>query len=198
MNYQDVISREYRSPEKKKSWKRELWSWMKTIAIVLILVIVVRGFVFTNYIVYGQSMMPTINDGERIIVNKIGYEIQEPDRFDLIIFHATEETDYIKRVIGLPGDHIAYEDDTLLVNGEAFDEDFLMHYKEEHVDNIYTDNFTLEDITGYATVPEGHVFVLGDNRQNSVDSRQIGFVELEDIVGKANMAYWPPKNFRLF
>ncbi|PYZ99245.1 signal peptidase I [Alteribacter lacisalsi] len=187
-----------KEPLKRKNWKLELWSWSKTFAIVFVIAILVRGFMFTNYVVYGQSMMPTINDGDRIIVNKIGYEIAEPNRFDLIIFHATEETDYIKRVIGLPGDTLKYENDTLYINDEPQDEEFLAQFREEQGGGILTDDFTLEDITGEIEVPGGHIFVLGDNRQNSIDSRQIGFVPMEHIVGRANMAYWPLEGFRLF
>ncbi|MBU9713175.1 signal peptidase I [Bacillus tamaricis] len=183
---------------KKNRWKKEIWSWIKTVAIVLVMVSLVRAFLFTNYIVYGQSMMPTIHDGERIIVNKIGYEIGEPNRFDLVIFHATEDTDYIKRIIGIPGDHIFYENDTLYLNGESHDENFISNFRDEHESGKFTEDFSLEEVTGYDEVPKGYVFVLGDNRQNSLDSRHIGFVKIEDIVGKANLTYWPPKNFKFY
>ena len=182
----------------KINWKRELWTWTKTIAIVIILVSVVRSYLFTNYIVFGQSMMPTIHDGERIIVNKIGYEIGAPDRFDLVIFQADEDTDYIKRVIGLPGDHIEYIDDVLYVNGEAYKEPFLDENKEEYGSKPFTADFSLESVTDADLVPEGHVFVLGDNRRNSLDSRHIGFVEKQQFVGKVNFSYWPLKDFRIF
>ncbi|MGJ9385643.1 signal peptidase I [Salipaludibacillus sp. CF4.18] len=183
---------------RKQTWKRMIWSFSKLIAVVLILTFFVRGFLFTNYIVYGKSMMPTIHDGERIIVNKVGYEMKEPSRFDLIIFHATEESDYIKRVIGLPGDEIYYEDDMLYINGVAHDEEFLEVHREAHENGLFTEDFDLEGQTGKTTVPDGHVFVLGDNRQNSVDSRHIGFVSTEMIVGEANMTFWPPENMRFF
>lgn len=183
---------------RKRTWKRMVWMLSKLVVLVLVLSFFVRGFLFTNYIVYGQSMMPTIHDGERIIVNKVGYEVNEPNRFDLIIFHATEDSDYIKRVIGLPGDEIYYEDDTLYINGVEHDEPFLDTYKEDHDQGLFTDDFDLESKTEKTTVPDGHVFVLGDNRQNSVDSRHIGFVSTDTIVGQANMAFWPPKNIRFF
>ncbi len=183
---------------KRKNWRLKFWSWAKTLAVVFIIIVMVRGFMFTNYVIHGQSMMPTINDGDRIIVNKIGYEISEPNRFDLIIFHVTEDTDYIKRVIGLPGDQVRYEKDILYINDEPHDEDFLNQFKEENGGGVLTDDFTLEDITGEMTVPQDHIFVLGDNRQNSIDSRQIGFVSMEHIVGRANMAYWPIQELRIF
>ncbi|TVP88142.1 MAG: signal peptidase I [Alkalicoccus sp.] len=171
---------------------------MKIAAVTAIAALIVREFVFANYIVYGQSMMPTIQDGERIIVNKIDYEWREPERFDLIIFHADEDSDYIKRIIGLPGDDIYYENDTLYVNGEEVEEEFLEETRSENGTEIFTDDFTLQDLTDELVVPEDHVFVMGDNRKNSIDSRQIGFIPEEEIVGKANMAFWPPQSIRFF
>ncbi|ADU29629.1 signal peptidase I [Evansella cellulosilytica] len=186
-------------PKRRRKWKKELFSWLKIITMITIFVVFVRMFLFTNYIVYGQSMMPTIADGERVIVNKIGYEISEPERFDLIIFHATEDTDYIKRVIGLPGEHVKYENDMLYVNGEPIEEPFLKPGSNGYdSDEVFTKDFTLESKTGEMIVPDGHVFVLGDNRRNSMDSRQMGFVEQDVIVGKVNVAYWPPKKLRVF
>ncbi|ADI00058.1 signal peptidase I [Salisediminibacterium selenitireducens] len=185
-------------PGRRTSWKSNLLLFTKVMTVAFVLFVLVRGFMFTNYIVYGQSMMPTIEDGERIIVNKIGYEIAEPNRFDLIIFHVDETTDYIKRVIGLPGDHIEYNDDQLYINGETYEEPFLTDYLEASDERPFTTDFILDELLFASEVPEGHVFVLGDNRQNSVDSRHIGFVPMDEIVGQANMAFWPIHNIRLF
>ncbi len=182
--------------EKKNRLKKELIGWAKMLVIVLILVVAIRTFLITNYIVYGTSMMPTIHDRERVLVNKIGYDLGSPQRFDMIIFHATETKDYIKRIIGLPGDTIEYRDDNLYVNGELIEETFLNGMKSQHKERPYTDDFTLELLTGKKTVPEDHIFVLGDNRGNSLDSRYLGFIPMEKIVGKANVAYWPIKNLR--
>ncbi|WP_252314487.1 signal peptidase I [Sinobaca sp. H24] len=177
---------------------REIWDWVKTFIIVILVVLIVRQFLFANYMVHGESMMPTIENGERLIINKIGYEFGEPDRSDMIVFHADEQSDYIKRVIGVPGDHIAFENDVLYVNGEAQDEAYLEPYKEQASDaGLFTQDFTLEELTGQSTVPEGSVFVMGDNRLNSMDSRQLGFIESEEIVGKANLRYWPIEEFTL-
>ncbi|MFB5664352.1 signal peptidase I [Alteribacillus sp. HJP-4] len=176
---------------------REIWDWIKTFAVVILIVLVVRTFFFANYMVHGESMMPTIEDGERLIINKIGYEFEQPDRYDLIVFHADEESDYIKRVIGLPGDTIRYEDDVLYINDEPQDEQYLERYKEEAGGGILTEDFTLEELTGSETVPAGHIFVLGDNRQNSMDSRQLSFIPIEEVVGKANIRYWPISEFTL-
>ncbi|SFP95364.1 signal peptidase I [Salibacterium halotolerans] len=176
---------------------REVWDWIKTFAVVVIIVFIIRTFFFANYMVHGESMMPTIENGERLIINKIGYEFSKPDRFDLVVFHANEESDYIKRVIGLPGDRIRYEDDTLYVNGEAVKEEYLAPYRSEAERGPFTSDFTLEEVTGRETVPEGHIFVLGDNRRNSMDSRRIGFVDMDEVVGEANLRYWPVDEFRV-
>ena len=89
-------------------------------------------------------MMPTLHDQDRMIVSKLSYEIGQPKRFDIIVFHAPEGKDYIKRVIGLPGDRIEYKNDTLYVNGKAYKEPYLAEYKKQLVDGPLTDPFTLK------------------------------------------------------
>ncbi|QQK79480.1 signal peptidase I [Salicibibacter cibi] len=170
---------------------KELWDWVVTFAVVIIIVFIVRTFLFANYMVHGESMMPTIESEERLIINKISYEFSEPDRNDLIVFNATEENDYIKRVIGIPGDDVSYENDTLYINDEAVEEPFLDHAYNGEI----TEDFTLEELTSEPVVPDDHLFVLGDNRNNSQDSRNIGFVPYEDVVGKASFRYWPLSEF---
>ncbi|MFA8439064.1 signal peptidase I [Pueribacillus sp. YX66] len=165
--------------------------WLKALLIALIIVALVRQYLFANYIVNGESMMPTIEEGNRLIVNKIEVEIRSPERFDLIVFHANSEEDYIKRVIGLPGDTIKYENDQLYVNGKAVDEPYLDDFKTDLIDGQLTENFTLLDKTGRSTVPKDYYFVLGDNRRHSYDSRHIGFISKEEIVGIVNLRYWP-------
>ncbi|SDI83520.1 signal peptidase I [Natribacillus halophilus] len=170
---------------------KELWDWVTTFAVVIIIVVIVRAFFFANYMVQGESMMPTIESGERLIINQIGYEISEPDRDDLVVFHADEENDYIKRVIGTPGDDVRYEDNTLYVNGEPQEELYL----DDDFNGEITEDFTLEGLNLEPEVPEDHLFVLGDNRNNSLDSREIGYVSYENVVGKANLRYWPLSEF---
>ncbi|MBU8908929.1 signal peptidase I [Desertibacillus haloalkaliphilus] len=177
--------------------RNEIFEWVKTLVVVLILVIIVRTFFFANYMVYGESMMPSIQDGERIIINKASYNLSEPKRFDMIVFHATKENDYIKRVIGLPGDSIYYKDDILYVNDVPIEEAYLEEFRAQYDGNVFTNDFTIEDVTNESVVPEGHLFVLGDNRRNSMDSRQLGFISLDQVVGKANLCYWPLSDFRL-
>ncbi|WP_033543923.1 signal peptidase I [Planococcus sp. CAU13] len=170
--------------------KNEVWEWSKALLIALGLAAVIRIFLFTPIVVDGESMMPTLEHGDRMIVNKIGYNIGQPDRFDIIVFHAPEEKDYIKRIIGLPGDHIAYENDQLYVNGERVDEPYLDEYKEQ-VAGTLTEDFTLEEKINASTVPEGTLFVMGDNRRASKDSRIIGVVPMEEVVGSTSLVFWP-------
>ena len=184
--------------EKKKS---EIWEWIKALLIAVGLAFVIRYFFLAPIVVDGESMMPTLNDKDRMIVNKIGYVVGEPERFDIIVFHAPEEKDYIKRIIGLPGDTIEYKNDILYVNGEPVDEPYLdefkEEYKEQNLDGTLTESFTLADKLGQETVPEGHLFVMGDNRRESKDSRHIGFVSLDEVVGKTNIIYWPISDMRI-
>ncbi|WP_371514480.1 signal peptidase I [Solibacillus sp. R5-41] len=139
-------------------------------------------------------MMPTYEDGDIVIVNKIGKKISGIERFDVIVFETPIGEIYIKRVIGLPGDHIAYENDTLYINDEALEESYLDLYKEQLLDNgTLTQDFTLQSLTDYSTIPEGYFFVLGDNRRNSVDSRypSVGLVPMEKVIGKVNIRFYP-------
>lgn len=176
---------------------KEVFSWVKAIAIAVILAFLIRTYIFAPIVVDGESMMPTLQDHERIVLTKFGTSIDSIDRFDIVVFHATEDKDYIKRVIGLPGDHIEYRDDTLYINDKKYDEPYLDEYKEQMAGEPLTGSFTLEEITGGMTVPENQVFVMGDNRQNSLDSREIGTISVEEIVGKANLVYWPIKEFKI-
>jgi signal peptidase I len=180
--------------EKKK--KNETWEWVKALLIAFGLAAIIRVFLFTPIVVDGVSMMPTLENGDRMIVNKIGYTISEPHRFDIVVFHAPEEKDYIKRVIGLPGDEVEYRDDILYINGKPFEEPYLDQYKAEVVDSPLTGDFTLEETpVGSITVPADHVFVMGDNRRKSKDSRHIGAVAIDEIIGSTKIVFWPVKDF---
>ncbi|WP_102346962.1 signal peptidase I [Bacillus sp. Marseille-P3661] len=176
--------------------KNEVWEWIKALGIAIILAAVIRYFLFAPIVVDGLSMMPTLHDHYRMIVNKISYKIGNPDRFDIVVFEATEDKDYIKRVIGLPGDHVAYKDDILYINGEPIDEPYLDQYKKE-ANGTLTYDFTLEEVTGLSEVPEGHLFVLGDNRRFSKDSRIIGTISMDKIIGETNIVYWPLSDFQI-
>ncbi|MGA3677767.1 signal peptidase I [Lysinibacillus agricola] len=180
--------------------KSEFWEWVKAIAFALMLTFVIKQFLFTPVLVKGASMMPTLEDHDRVIVNKIGPTLQSYDRFDIVVIEMNEETNYIKRIIGLPGDKIEYKDDQLYINGEKYNEPYLDQYKNELKDTgTLTYDFTLEQNLGETTVPEGHYFVLGDNRRVSNDSRnpEVGFISEEQIMGTTNIICWPMEHIDL-
>ena len=168
-----------------------VWDIIKTVFIALVLALGIRTFLFTPVLVDGVSMMPTLKDHSRMIVNKIIYKIHQPKRFDIVVFHATPTKDYIKRVIGLPGDTVEYKNDVLYINGKPYKEPYLNQYKKETTDGPLTEDFNLEEVIGRKTVPKGEVFVLGDNRRVSKDSRIIGAVPMDKILGKADVVFWP-------
>ncbi|MFS0672416.1 signal peptidase I [Ornithinibacillus sp. 179-J 7C1 HS] len=175
-----------------KKRKNEWLDWIKALLIAFGLAFLVRTFLFTPIIVDGPSMQPTLHDRDQMIVNKFLYKIDEPERFDIVVFHANDQKDFIKRVIALPGEHVAYKDNILYINGQPIEEKF---FHDIDVD-VRTYDFSLEELTGnYTTVPEGHVFVLGDNRTNSTDSRLLGPIPMDQIVGKASVIYWPFERF---
>ncbi|MBO0995461.1 signal peptidase I [Bacillus sp. SD088] len=180
--------------EKSVKEKNELWEWTKALLIAVALAAIIRFFLFTPIVVDGYSMTPTLHDGDKMIVNKLG----KPNRFDIIVFHAPEHKDYIKRVIGLPGDTVEYRDDVLYINGEAYEEPYLEKSKQELFDGKLTDDFTLEETpVGTETVPEGEVFVMGDNRRSSKDSRHIGTISMNEIIGDTSVVFWPLQDIRM-
>ncbi|QDP40157.1 signal peptidase I [Radiobacillus deserti] len=179
--------------------KRNEWlDWLKALVIAGLLAFIVRTFLFTPIVVDGPSMLPTLENGDHMIVNKFTYLVGEPDRFDIVVFHATAKKDFIKRVIGLPGEHVEVRDETLYIDGEIVKEPFLDTEKNSLKQNdVFTFDFTLEDLPGnYSEIPPEHVLVLGDNRSNSTDSRLLGLIPYDQIVGEAAVLYWPLDRFR--
>lgn len=170
----------------------EIASWLRTILIAVIVVLFCRQFIFLPTTVKGESMMPSLEDGNRVILSKITHI----DRFDEVVFHATDSPDkYVKRIIGLPGDTVEMKDDILYINGKPYEEEYLDELKSAPDSaGRFTEDFTLKELTGREKVPQGQMFVLGDNRPYSKDSRVFGFVPMERIVGEVKMRYWPMKD----
>ncbi|MGE7093779.1 signal peptidase I [Lysinibacillus sp. NPDC048646] len=172
----------------------EIGAWLKIFIIGFLCLVGIRYFLLTPIVVDGASMNPTFNDGDRVVVNKISSTITGYERFDIIVFKFTGNTHYIKRIIGVPGDHIEYKNDELYINDKKYEEPYLDEFKFSLKDNEpFTENFTLEAKLGEVVVPEGHYFILGDNRRNSVDSRvdKVGFVSSDQIIGTASFIFWP-------
>lgn len=172
-------------------WKKEGLDWFKAFVIGIIIFAFIRTFFFSNYVVEGESMMPTLQNGNKLVVNKVGYQIGELNRFDVIVFHANAKEDFVKRIIGLPGDKIEYRNDQLYINGRKYEEPFLNIYKQKSPGMKLTGDFSLKEVTGEDTVPDGKLFVLGDNRLGSWDSRHFGFISVQQVVGKVDLRYWP-------
>ena len=156
--------------------------YARTIVSSVLLALVLVVFVAQSFVVNGSSMEPTLHDGERLIVEKISYLVREPQRGDIIVFHPPISSNhpFIKRVIGLPGDTVEARDHQLLVNG--------LLITEEYLSESMQGNF------GPITVPTDSVFVLGDNRNRSYDSRynEVGCIPYNDVIGRALLRYWPP------
>lgn len=177
---------------------KELRGWISAIVIAVLIAFVVRHFLISNYIVQGTSMMPNLQNNNRLIVNKVAYDFSQPHYGDIIIFHATPTEDYVKRVIGLPGDKIVYKNDQLYRNGKKISEPYLKPYRQQyeatHPGENFTQNFSLqtEQSTNHVmSVPKGDLWVMGDNRSVSIDSRSFGFVSMSKVVGKVSLRYYP-------
>ncbi|MBE1555439.1 signal peptidase I [Sporosarcina limicola] len=165
-----------------KTFKRELISWVKSLAVAFIIAIIIRQFLFTPVTVSGQSMEPTFHNANKIIVSKI----DKIDRFDMIVFRAPDSKDnFIKRVIGLPGDVVVIKDDKLTINGEEYEENYVELNKKE----IFEGQKLTQDID--VEVPDGQLYVLGDNRRNSTDSRIIGCIDEKSVVGVVKFRIYP-------
>ncbi|BDH62014.1 signal peptidase I [Lysinibacillus sp. PLM2] len=181
--------------EKEKSTKKELFSWVIAIVFGIVIALVCREYVFSPVVVKGASMVPTYENKDVIIVSKIS----NIDRFDHVVFKAPYEDEYyIKRVIGLPGDTVEMKEDVLIVNGVEYDEPYVNRKTETPMQQRITENFTLEELTGENKVPEGFIFVLGDNRLKSADSRHYGLIPIDSILGESKLRIFPFQSIKLF
>ena len=174
--------------EEKNSgcWQDTVSDWLISIIVAVVMAFCIRTFLVEPYMVSGPSMRETLQDRERLIVNKLVYYTREPQRGEIIVFKYPSDTrrDFIKRVIAIGGDTIEIRNGQTFVNGEKINESYI---REPFHTNYRK-----------ATVPKGHVFVMGDNRNNSEDSRyrDVGFVDLSLVKGKASIVFWPVSQLR--
>jgi len=189
------LSREKAAPG--KSIARE---WAEAIIVALLLALFIRTFFVQAFKIPSGSMLPTLQIGDHLLVNKLLYGIRvpivgkryfdffAPERGDIIVFVFPEDPakDFIKRVVGIPGDVLEIREKKLFRNGQMVDDgdEPYAQYLDQSQNKVPRDNW------GPETVPEGNVFVLGDNRDRSYDSRFWGFVPFENIKGKAVVIYW--------
>ncbi len=170
-----------------------VFDWIPTLVMALLIALFLRAYVVAAFFIPSRSMEPTLLVHDRLIADKISFTLkigsERLERGDIVIFNPPREAgesqvrkDYIKRVIGLPGDRIAIRDGKVFVNGEPLEEEYVasppMYRWPEYSDE--------------AVVPTGHIFVLGDNRNNSRDSHAWGFLPLDNVLGKALFIFWPP------
>lgn len=161
---------------------------LQSVVIAGILAFLIITFVAQSFVVDGKSMEPNLHDGERLFVNKFIYRFREPQRGEVVVFtpRGAPNKKYIKRVIGIPGDTVYIKDGVTYVNGQPLEEEYI---KEE-----------MKGDFGPYQVPDNSVFVMGDNRNNSADSRYpgyVGYVPYDSISGLAFWVYWPITDMRV-
>lgn len=155
--------------------------------IIFIVVLVIKTYIVTPVVVKGESMTNTLLEKDVMILNKLSYKFNEIKRFDIVVVDKNN-SNIIKRVIGLPGEKVKIEDNILYINDKKVDEPYLKEGTE-------TDDFSLKEITKEETIPEGYYFVLGDHREVSLDSRDLGLIKEDEIVGKASLTIFPFSRF---
>ncbi|MCD6452872.1 MAG: signal peptidase I [Dehalococcoidales bacterium] len=150
------------------------------VIIVAVAIFIASQTVVQSFVVIGSSMQPSFINGQRLLVSKVTYRLHEPQRGDVIVFHppTSQSTDYIKRVIAIPGDTIEVKRGTVYINGYGLDEPYIKT----------TPHYTLPK----QRIGQNEYFVLGDNRNNSSDSHRWGSVPRNDIIGKVWLSIWPP------
>jgi signal peptidase I len=172
-------------PTKKvKKEKNTKMSFIIEIIIVIIIALLLRLFIIEVIKVVGESMEPTLMNEELVLIEKVGYYFSEPSRFDIVIFEREGEVELlVKRVIGLAGETVEIINGEIYINGEKLKDDTF--YKEKL-------NYDFPAVT----VPKGKIFVMGDNRGNSKDSRYFGSIEISRIRGRGILIIWPPNEIK--
>ena len=169
-----------------------IFDFLQSIVVVMAIMVMIYLFVMSPQEIKGASMEPSFENGEYILTNKILYKLTDPERGDVVIFKAPKnpDIDYIKRIIGLPGDTVALRGNKIYVNNAPLDESYLAAGIV-----IFGGSFLQENRE--VVVPPGKYFVMGDNRPHSSDSREFGVIAKEDFIGKAILRYWPFSRFGL-
>jgi signal peptidase I len=171
----------------RRSFLRVLRELLETLVLVVTIYALVN-LATARFIVEGNSMLPNFETGQFLIVSRINYLLGQPERGDVVVFHYPQDpsSDFIKRVIGVPGDMIEMRNQRVYVNAAELDEPYI----REQCNPTSCPNETWE-------VPLGSIFVMGDNRNQSRDSRAFGMVENRFLVGEALVRYWPPEDWGL-
>jgi len=175
----ETIPEQAVKPERRSGFWRFLLDILETVVLSVVLFAGINA-ISARIRVDGFSMQPTLQNGEFVIVNKLAYKLGSPQRGDVIVFLYPRDPkqEYIKRIIGLPGDNVKVSNGKVIVNGQTLNEPYIASPPRYQTD---------------WNVPQGKLFVLGDNRNNSSDSHDWGPVPLDYVIGKALFVYWPPK-----
>lgn len=169
---------------------RELIIDSLKLIIVIIIILFLMLYVVSVTQVVGSSMSPTLKDEEVLILNKFQYRFFDIKRGDIVSLDYEDTKYLIKRIIGLPGETVKIVNNQLYINDKIYEEEYLAN-------DLNYDDFSLTDL-GYSKIPENMYLVLGDNRENSLDSREIGLIKKEDINGKISLRIWPINKIKLF
>ena len=174
------------SKKKESSWQDTASDWLVSIIVAVALAFCIRTFLVEPYMVSGNSMYPSLHNRERLVVDKLSYFFSEPVKGEIVVFRFPKDQsrDFIKRVIATGGDTIEMRSGKVMVNGHQVEEDYI--WKEDPKGKNLSD-------FRKTVVPNGTIFVLGDNRNNSEDSRfkDVDFVPLKLVKGRALAAFWP-------
>ena len=176
---------------KKRKRGNALTEWLVVVAVAVGAALMVRAFVLQQFAVSGYSMISTLHDGDRVLVNKLSYRLHDPRRGDVVVLKTLEgadERDLIKRVVGLPGETVEYRACVLYIDGRELVEPYLDPAVVTRT-SCGTDQIPLE-------VPDDQVFVMGDNRAGSKDSRSLGPITYADLIGRAFVVIWPAGDWR--
>ena len=170
---------------------KAFFDWALVVVIALVVALGVRTFLLAHFVVEGSSMYSTLETGDRVFVNKVSYRLHDPNRGDVVVLHeirGTTERDLIKRVIAVGGEEVEMRSCEVRIGGQLL--------LEPYLDPTVVTPGNCGGDFGPILVPEGTVFVMGDNRAGSQDSRTLGPVLLDDIVGRAFVVFWPRSNWQ--
>ena len=170
---------------------KAVFDWALVVVIALVVALGVRTFLLAHFVVEGSSMYSTLETGDRVFVNKVSYRLHDPNRGDVVVLHeirGTTERDLIKRVIAVGGEEVEMRSCEVRIGGQLL--------LEPYLDPTVVTPGNCGGDFGPILVPEGTVFVMGDNRAGSQDSRTLGPVLLDDIVGRAFVVFWPRSNWQ--
>lgn len=157
-----------------RNWKREVFEWGIALLVGVAIIWLIRTSLLTTYHIQGDSMLPNLHSNDQVLVLRN----TTIDYGDIVILHRSQDSDIVKRVIGLPGDTVEFRENVIYINGERREET-----------NLGLEKFTLRDFE--VNVPQDSYFVLGDNRDKSLDSRQLGEFKASQVVGEVKMIYFP-------